>query len=393
MPCTLRLFYAESPVTSVADAEARIARDLNVKPQGHLLGRYISFQAGMVDNCPDLSDDDPAANRPDNAWPIGLPAIFDSAVYSVCPNTSMLDQGLLGLIAESVALHGLHMLDTATGRVYRPDRQVIDRDGVLTSPPPMAVPAIARSALISAEQTEGIVQPLCQSLYDRLKDHGFGPCEAFRHGVIRRVDRLAQNLQITATHRSEGVFTYGRWAVYSPELTEQWLPPVAAAFERYFNANHKIMGGRVDPLWIYSEDLLGSEGEAFGQFAFPCSRTREPLTRWFEAYGDHVINRELPVLDRIGTPRALAALLLTERLHWRLEKGNAPLVVECFGLLVLAYAFDRANFPQWHQALRAINTIRARGQGWENAVALVDGLAEHLESTAFDPGSIGGLPR
>lgn len=299
----------------------------------------------------------------------------------------------MGLLAEIIAQLGLHLFDPQAGDLYRPDRQVIDRQGALRAAPPMAVPELVRATLITAEQCAGIVQPLRQSLHDRLAAHGFAPRESERHGVIRRVDRIAQNLQIAETHRHEGVVTSARWALFAPEVTEQWLPAVASAFERYFNARQKAMGGRVDPYWVYSEDLLGPEAREFDEFAFPCFQTREPLARWFQRYGDHVIAKELPVLDAIGTPRDLAGILLTDRLHWRLEKGNAPQVVEVFGLLVLAYAFDRANFQRWHQSLRAINTIRARGQGWDNAVVLVDGLAEYLASNAFDPTSIGGLAR
>lgn len=393
MPYTLRLFYADAPLNSVAEAEACIARDFNQKPPGHLLGRFRSMQASMLANCPDLSEFDPAANRPDNAWPIGLPAVFDTSVYSFCANAPLLQQGLMGLLAEMIAQLGLHLFDPQTGELYRPDRQVIDRNGALRAPPPMAVPEPVRATLITAEQCTGIVQPLRQSLHDRLAAHGFQPRESDRHGVIRRVDRIAQNLQVTGTHRHEGVATYGRWALFAPEVTEQWLPAVASAFERFFNAYQKTMGGRVDPFWVYSEDLLGEAGRTYGQFAFPCFQTREPLARWFQHFGDHLIDKELPVLDGIGTPRALAAILLTDRLRWRLEKGSGPQVVEIFGLLVLAYAFDRGNFDRWHQSLRAINSIRARGQGWENAVALVDGLAEYLASSAFDPTAIGGSPR
>lgn len=164
MPYTLHLCYADAPLNSVAEAEAVIARTSLEKPRGHLIGRYQSFQGGMVENSPDLSEDDPKADRPDNAWPYGLPARFDSAVYSFSPNVPMLELGLLGLIAESVALHGLHMLDPQSGRLYRPDRVVIDRRGAHSTPPPMVRPAIARSALITWDQTEAVVQPLQQAL-------------------------------------------------------------------------------------------------------------------------------------------------------------------------------------------------------------------------------------
>lgn len=48
MPYTLRLFYADAPLNSVAEAEACIARDFSQKPRGHLLGRFSSMQASMV---------------------------------------------------------------------------------------------------------------------------------------------------------------------------------------------------------------------------------------------------------------------------------------------------------------------------------------------------------
>jgi hypothetical protein len=99
MPYTLHLLYADDPLPSVAAAEAVIERDAGLKPKGHLLGRYRSFQAGMVENCPDLSEDDPHADRRDNAWPLGLPERFETAVYSFTPNTGMFEEGLLGLIA------------------------------------------------------------------------------------------------------------------------------------------------------------------------------------------------------------------------------------------------------------------------------------------------------
>lgn len=397
MPYTLHLCYADVPLSSVAEADALIARTSLEKPRGHLIGRYQSFQGGMVENCPDLSEDDPKADRPDNAWPYGLPARFDSAVYSFSPNVPMLELGLLGLIAESVALHGLHMLDPQSGRLYRPDRVVIDRHGAHSTPPPMVRPAIARSALITWDQTEAVVQPLQQALQARLAPFGFSPREPDekgigRRGVIRRVDRIAQNLQVTATHRNEGVTTNGRWALFVPEVTEQWVPPLAAEFERHFNAHLKRMGGRVDAFWVYSEDLIGEDGKAYGESAFPCWRTREPLARWFSAYGDHLIARELPVLDRLGTPRDLARVLLSDRLRWRLETGRHPAMVEAFGLLVLARCFDAANFAGWLRALQSINTIRALGQGWENPAGLLDRLAAHLQSPAFDPARIGGDP-
>ncbi|MBK9656977.1 MAG: hypothetical protein IPO66_16610 [Rhodanobacteraceae bacterium] len=394
MPYTLRLLYADSPLNSVAEAEAVIARESEVQPKGHLVGRYRSFQAGMVDNCPDLSDDDPNADRPDNAWPHGLPARFDSAVYSFSPNVPMLELGLLGLIAESVALHGLHMFDPQTLRLYRPDRVVIDRHGARSSPPPMERPAIARSALITYDQTDALVQPLKHELATRLAPFGLTPREPGPDGVgsrgfLRRVDRIVQNLQVTATHSHGGVTTHGRWALFVPEITEQWVPPLATEFERYFNAHQKPMGGRVDPFWVYSEDLIGAEGAAFGESAFAHSRTREPLARWFAAYGGHVIGKELPVLDRIGTPRDLARFA-QRSLALALETGRDPSMVEAFGLLVLAFCFDRANFAHWHGSLRSINAIRVKTQGWDDPATLIDRLSAHLESPYFDPTRIGG---
>jgi len=395
MPYTLHLCYADDLLGSVAEAEALMERAVAEKPRGHLIGRYQSFQGGMVLNCPDLSEDDPRADRPDNAWPYGLIDRFESAVYSFSPNVQMLEIGLLGLIAESVALHGLHMLDPQTGRLYRPDRVVIDRLGTQSAPPPMAVPAIARAALITWDQTEAVVRPLQHALQRRLAPYGFRPREPDedgigRRGVIRHVDRVIQNLQVTATHRNEGVVAHGRWALYVLEITAQWVPPLAAEFARYSNALQKPMGGRVDAFWLYSEDLIGEDGKAFGDSAFPIWRTREPLVRWFSAYGDHVIDRELPVLDRLGTPRALAESLLGDRLRWRLQTGRDPSMVEAFGLLVLARCFDRANYPDWLRALRSINSLRVRGQGWDDPAALLDRLAVHLESTSFDPARIGG---
>lgn len=307
----------------------------------------------------------------------------------------MLGLGLLGLIAESVALHGLHMLDPQTGRLYRPDRIVIDRQGARGTPPPVERPAIARSALITWEQTAEVVQPLQQALQARLASYGFvprepGPDGVGGRGVIRTVDRIAQNFLVTATHRHEGVATHGRWALFVPELTEQWAPPLAAEFERYSHAYQKPMGGRVDAFWVYSEDLIGDAGKAYGEAAFPCWRTREPLARWFAAYGEHLITRELPVLDGIGTPRALARVLLSDRLRWRLESGRDPSMVEACGLLVLARCFDSANYSSWLDRLRSISAIRVRGQGWSEPAALLERLDVYLASQAFDPTRIGG---
>lgn len=112
----------------------------------------------MVENCPDLSEDDPHADRRDNAWPLS-PERFETAVYSFTPNTGMFE-GLLGLIAESVAQHGLHMLDPQAGQLFRPDRVVLDRQGTRSTPPPMQLPASARAAIITWDRTEALVQPL-----------------------------------------------------------------------------------------------------------------------------------------------------------------------------------------------------------------------------------------
>ena len=389
MPYTLHLLYADDPLPSLAAAQALIERDIDSKPKGHLFGRYQSFQAGMVDNCPDLSEDDPHADRADNAWPLGLPARFDSAIYSFTPNVGMFADGLLGLIAESVALHGLHMLDPQAGLLYRPDRVVLDQSGARSTPPPMQVPAIARSAIITWDRTDELVQPLQLALAERLHAFGFVPRDAGKRGVIRLCDRVSQNLAVSAYHSHGGVTMHGGYTLYAPEVTAQWVAPLAAEFERYFGFYGKNAGGRVDGFSVSSEEISGEAGEPWGRYRYGHARTREPLARWFQAFGDHVI-ATIPTLDKITQPRDLAKLLLTDRLRWRLETKNDVTLVEIFGMLVLIYAFDRNQAAQWLTAFRGPSRRSAGFQGWEQPDALIERLVAHLESPAFDPTVIGG---
>lgn len=392
MPYTLHLLYAPDPLPSVAAAEALIARDASAKPQGHLIGRYMSFQAGMVDNCPDLSEDDPRADRPDNAWPLGLPAKFENAVYSFTPNVGMFEEGLLGLIAESVALHGLHMLDPQTGLLYRPDRVVINRLGGWGKPPPMQRPQSARAALITPERTAEVVQPLQQALAERLRPHGFVPRDEGKHGLIRLCGSIGQNLAVTAHHSHDGITMHAQFRLYSPEITAQWVPPLAAEFERYVGYYGKSLGGRVDAFSATTEELCGELGEPWGRYRFAHARTREPVARWFQAFGDHLLAASLPALDQIQRPADLARLLLSDRMRWRLDTKNDVRLIEIFGMLVLIQAFDRAHMDDWLSAFRGPSRRSIGFQGWEQPDALIERLVTHLQSPAFDPTVIGGEP-
>lgn len=390
MPYTLHLLYADDPLPSVAAAAAVIERDAGLKPKGHLLGRYRSFQAGMVENCPDLSADDPHADRRDNAWPLGLPERFESAVYSFTPNTGMFDEGLLGLIAESVALHGLHMLDPQAGRLYRPDRVVLDRQGGRSAPPPMQVPASARAAIITWDRTEELVQPLQQALAARLRACGFAPRDGGERGLIRRNGSIGQNLQVTAYHSHGGVTLYGQYLLFAPAVTAQWVAPLAAEFERYFGFFGKAFGGRVDGYSLCTDELCGTEGEPWGRYRFGHARTREPLQRWFQAFGDHVVAAGVPALDAVATPRDLARLLLTERMRWRLATKNDVRLVEIFGMLILVHAFCPDQADAWLAEFRRPGRNSAGFEGWQQPDALIDRLVAHLQSPAFDPASVGG---
>lgn len=390
MAYTLHLLYADDPLPSVAAAEAVIERDAGLKPKGHLLGRYRSFQAGMVENCPDLSADDPHADRRDNAWPLGLPERFETAVYSFTPNTGMFDEGLLGLIAESVALHGLHMLDPQAGRLYRPDRVVLDRQGGRSAPPPMQVPASARAAIITWDRTEELVQPLQQALAARLRACGFAPRDGGERGLIRRNGSIGQNLQVTAYHSHGGVTLYGQYLLFAPAVTAQWVAPLAAEFERYFGFFGKAFGGRVDGYSLSPDELCGTDGEPWGRYCFGHARTREPLQRWFQAFGDHVVAAGVPALDAVATPRDLARLLLTERMRWRLATKNDVRLVEIFGMLVLAHAFCPDQADAWLAEFRRPGRNSAGFEGWQQPDALIDRLVAHLQSSAFDPASVGG---
>lgn len=390
MPYTLQLFYAPEPLPSLAAAEAVIAHDDGRKPQGHLYGRYMSFQAGMVENCPDLSEDDPQADRPDNAWPLGLPASFESSVYRFTPNVGMFEHGLLGLIAESVALHGLHMLDAQAGLLYRPDRVVIDRAGARSTPPPMQVPAIARSAIITYDRVDEVVQPLQQALAERLRPFGFLPRDEGKRGQIRLCGSLSQNLQVTAYESHGGLTMYPQITLFAPEVTAQWVQPLAAEFERYFGFFGKRMGGRVDGFSVSTEELCGEIGEPWGRYRFGHAKTREPAARWFKALGNFLVSPAIPALDQIKSPRDLAGLLLTDRMRWRLETKNDVKLIEIFGMLVLIYAFDRARAAEWLIAFRGPSRRSAGFEGWELPDALIERLVAHLESPAFDPTVIGG---
>lgn len=390
MPYTLHLVYADNPLDSVAAAEAAIASDARSAPKGHLLGRYRSFQAGMVDNCPDLSEDDPHADRPDNAWPYGLPARFDSAVYSVMPNVALFPEGLLGLIAESVALHGLHMLDPQSGLLYRPDRVVISRTGARSSPPPMQVPPSARASIITWDRTDDVVQPLQRALAERLRAFGFAPRDDGKRGHIRLCGSIGQNLGVTAYHSHDGVTMHGAFTLFAPDVTAQWVPPLAAEFERYFGFFGKNMGGRVDGFSVTTDEICGEAGEPWGRYRYGHARTREPVARWFQAFADHLERASIPVLDAIARPRDLARLLLTDRMRWRLDTKNDVTLIEIFGMLVLVYAFDRARAAEWIAAFRRPGRLSTGFQGWEQPDALIDRLVLHLESAAFDPVAIGG---
>jgi hypothetical protein len=390
MPYTLHLLYADDPLPSVAAAEALLERDAGLKPKGHLLGRYRSFQAGMVENCPDLSEDDPHADRRDNAWPLGLPERFETAVYSFTPNTGMFGEGLLGLIAESVAQHGLHMLDPQAGQLFRPDRVVLDRQGTRSTPPPMQVPASARAAIITWDRTEELAQPLQQALAARLHPHGFAPRDGGERGLIRRNGSIGQNLQVTAYHSHGGVTLYGQYLLFAPAVTAQWVAPLAAEFERYFGFFGKALGGRVDGHSLCTDELCGTDGEPWGRYRFGHARTREPLQRWFQAFGDHVVAAGVPALDAVATPRDLARLLLTERMRWRLATKNDVRLVEIFGMLVLAHAFCPDQADAWLTEFRRPGRNSAGFEGWQQPDALIDRLVAHLQSPAFDPASVGG---
>lgn len=384
-PTLLELFYAEPALDSVEAAEAMIRRDRMVPPKGHLLGRFRSFQGGMAENCPDLSADDPHADRPDNAWPLGLPNAFPGSVYAFRANAGLLDQGLRGLIAESTALHGLHLLDPAAGLLYRPDRVVIDRAGRRHTAPPPVLPALARAALIKPSEAAEVVAPLRDRFAARIAALGFVPREQAQHGWIRTRGEIRQNLWLSAQDSRDAIALYGHYKLFAPALTAVWAAALPDAYRRFLHFYEKPHGGMPDGFDVSCDELDATAGQPFGRYVYTHVRTREPLARWFQAFGDHVIAHDIPRLDAITTLHALADLLLTDRLRWRLDTKNDVRLVEAFGLIVLAHAFRPAEAGDWYERLRGAGArnLNYGGQGWEQPYALMDQLRAYLQAQAW----------
>lgn len=381
-PTLLELFYAEPALDSVAAAEVAIRRDRLLPPKGHLLGRFRSFQGGMVENCPDLSADDPRADRPDNAWPLGLPAVFPVSVYSFHANAGLLAQGLRGLIAESAALHELHLFDPAAGLLYRPDRVVIDRAGGRHAPPPPVLPALARSALIKSSEVAEVIAPLRGRFAARIATEGFVPREQAQHGWIRTRGAIRQNLWLAAQDSHGAIALHGHYKLFAPAVTAVWAAALPDAYSRFMQYFEKPHGGMPDGFNVSCDELDPAAGQPYGRYVYAIVRTREPLARWFQAFGDHVLAHDVPRLDAITTPQALADLLLTDRLRWRLETKNDVRLVEAFGLIVLAHAFRPAEAQYWSERLRAAGarSLNYGGQGFDQPYVLMDQLRAYLHT-------------
>lgn len=391
MSFVLHLLFAESPLESIAEAAGIVHEQWSVPPKGHLFGRFRSWQGGMVEACPDLSGEDPDGDRPDNAWPEGLPARFEQSVYTFRPNVGLLDAGLMGLIAEGAALCGLHVLDPQNGLLYRPDRRVLDRQGRLHPAPKSEVPAVTRTHLIREADAQTVIEPLREQLAGQLAAHGF----ALEHmsGRPRIVRKLGECTQVID---AGGFFSHGELALsacyrlYCARVTAAWVPVLRDAYARYMATVGKRLGGRVDDFDVSAEELCGPAADAYGRYRFGHAKTVNEARRWFDGLREHIETQALPVLDGTATPRRLADLMLTDRQSWRLQTKNDVRPTEIFGRLVLIYAFDRPRAEKWLEDI-ATHAGRSNGfhfSGWPQASASIERLRAHLASPAFDPSTL-----
>lgn len=390
MSFILHLLYSETPLTSVAAAATLVHEKWNEPPQGHLFGRFRSWQGGMVEACPDLSQDDLDGDRADNAWPEGLPARFDGSVYTFHPNVDLLDQGLMGLIAEGAALNGLHVLDPQNGLLYRPDRRVLTLSGTTQSPPKPVVPAATTANLIRSGDVDDVMDPLWLGLSQRLTAFGFEAKVPSLRCVERRVGGIGQIAEVGGFHSHGELVMHGQYRLYSPRVTALWAPLLMEGYARYMKIHGKRLGGRIDAFEVTAEELCGLEADAYGRYVFGRAKIREQASRWFDGFGDHIVTQGLPRLDAMSSPRDLAGCLLSERQIWRLETKNDMSPIELFGRLVLIYAFDRPNLSRWMAAIdrHRSNCADFRYAVWPDVPGSMAMLLAHLESPAFDPSSL-----
>lgn len=390
MSFILHLLYNETPLTSVAAATTIVHEQWREPPKGHLFGRFRSWQGGMVEACPDLSEDDLDGDRSDNAWPEGLPARFDGSVYTFHPNVDLLDQGLMGLIAEGAALNGLHVLDPQNGLLYRPDRRVLTLTGATQLPPKPVVPAATTANLIRSGEVDAVMDPLWQELAQQLSKSGFEPKVPSLRCVERRVGGIGQIVEVSGFHSHGELVMHGQYRLYSPRVTSLWVPVLMPGYARYMKIHGKRLGGRIDAFKVTAEELCGPEADGYGRYVSGRAKIRERAQRWFDGFTSHIVTQGLPRLDAIGSPKDLAGCLLSERQIWRLETKNDVSPIELFGRLVLIYAFDRPNLAKWLAAIdkHRSNCADFRFGTWPDAPASITRLLEHLDSPAFDPSSL-----
>lgn len=387
-----RLFESPTLVTSVREAVSLVARQSSQAARAPLAHFFESWRYAMVEACPDLSAEDPYADRSDNAWPRGLPERYDRAVYTFEANPVLLGDGLMGLIAGVAGPLGLYVLDARGGLLYRPDQQVLGLDGRLRPPPPAVVPPATQANLLRDGDASLVVDGLRQQLAACLAPFGFefvADAQGRPATLERRAGGIVQAVSLTGFFNHHRLVLVPEYLLYAPQVTESWRPVAGDAYDACVKVMERYSGSRLDYFSLTGGELCAPDAAEYGPYRYGTAQTQFQTQRWFDGFARHVVEQALPRLDRLVSPRGLAERLHTTEQRERMFRRNDIRPPEQFGRLVLIHTFDVDHAAEWHEALfDHCGRSNWSHMGWQNVRGLLERLIAHLESPAFDSSAL-----